>query len=150
PGRSQAAVKCDELGVPSERSGQCCGVQAMAQSFTASCDMACANALAAVVIVRGKPGQCGHLFAAEAAGLGQADQEGGCGAQSDAVDAGDQIEPIAQVTMSADGREQLLELVAKKPAESPDLILPELPYLRRAAALAVVLAAGDLIGDLID
>ena len=52
--------------------------------------------------------------------------------------------------MPTDLRNQLLELLAEKPAESLDFVLPELSWPLITAALAIVLAAGNLIDDLVD
>src|ERR1700722_944782 len=66
-GGSQATVERDQLGVPSKRGWERRHVKGIAQSLTASCDMADALPLAAVIIVRGKPGEGGNLSATEAA-----------------------------------------------------------------------------------
>src|ERR1700736_6538177 len=52
--------------------------------------------------------------------------------------------------MPADCCHQLLKLLAEKPVESLDLVIPELQRLGIAAALTIVLAAGNLIDDLVD
>src|SRR5262245_61017751 len=105
-----------------ERGGQRCAVEIVAQPLPASPDMTLADPLAALVVKGGKPGQRCDLLATEAADLRQAHQDGGRGAQCDAVHAGDQPEPLGEIRVPADRRDQLLELLLEEPAESLDLV----------------------------
>ena len=138
-GRPQAVVEVDELGVPTEGRCQRGCVQAVAQPLTASRNVSNATPVATVVVIGSKPGQCCSLLTTDAADLRHPHQDDSCGAQRDTVDAGDQVEPLGEIAVLADRRDQLLELLAEKPAQSLDFLLPELPQMRITARLAIVL-----------
>jgi hypothetical protein len=89
-------------------------------------DMSQTTSLAALVVIGSKASDGGGLFAGDAADLGHAHQNGDRGSQADAIDAGDQIEPSREITMLANGGDQLLELGLQEPLEPVDLLLPEL------------------------
>src|SRR5260221_309914 len=112
--------------------------------------MAQAIPLAAVVVVGSEPGQRGGLLATDAADLRQAHQDGGRGTQRDTIDAGDQVEPLGEVTVPADRLDQRFELPLEKPAVSLDLVLPERSQTWITAGFEIVLGPGNLIDDLID
>ena len=94
-GGDQAFVDSCELVVPTEGGGQGRDIEAFAQALTTALDMSHTNLIAAIVVVGSKAGESGGLFTREAADLGHAHQNGDGGSQTDAVDAGDQIEPLA-------------------------------------------------------
>src|SRR5437773_1001583 len=82
------------------------------------------TSFAAVIVIGSKAGDRGGLFAADAADLGHTHQNGDRGSQTDAVHAGDQVEPSREITMLANGGDQLLELGLQEPLEPVDLLLP--------------------------
>src|SRR5258708_19909288 len=84
------------------------------------------TSLAALVVIGSKASDGSGLFAGDAADLGHAHQNGDRGSQADTVDAGDQVEPSREITMLANGGDQLLELGLQKPLDPVDLLLPEL------------------------
>src|SRR5580704_7484904 len=148
-GRGEASVERGELGVPMEGRGERGIVYVVAQPLTTSLDVPRGRLVATILVVGRKAGQRRDLLAADPADLGHAHQNGDGGAQRDAVNAGNQIEALGEVAVSADRGDQVLELLLEKPAQSLDLVIPELP-LRIAGGLAIVLAPGDLVDDLID
>src|SRR6202023_4004092 len=149
-GRPQAVVEVDEIGVPTEGRCQRGCVQAVAQPLTASRNVSNATPVATVGVIGSKPGQCCSLLTTDAADLRHPHQDDSCRAQRDTVDAGDQVELLGEIAVLADRRDQLLELLAEKPAQSLDFLLPELPQTRITAGLAIVLEPGNLVDDLID
>ena len=82
--------------------------------------------------------------------LKYAHQNGDRGSQTDAVHAGDQVEPSREITMLANGGDQLLELGLQEPLEPVDLLLPELPDTLVPARLTTGLDLGDILRELLD
>ncbi len=79
-----------------------------------------------------------------------AHQDGDGGRQTDAVDRGNQIEPLRQVGVLADRRFQPLQLGPLHRLKSCDLRLPMLTDARVAAALAAVLQDGNVLAQLVE
>src|SRR5205823_11948647 len=73
----------------------------------------------------------------------------GCG-RADAVHAGDQIEPVGEIAMLANGGDQLLEFALQQSLEPIDLLLPECADTRVAAGLSAGLELRDILGELLD
>src|SRR5438132_1190464 len=63
----------------------------------------------AVVVVGSEAGECRGLPACDASDLGHAHQDGHCGLEPHTVHALDQIKPLGQVAVMAEGRRQVLE-----------------------------------------
>ena len=103
-GGDQTAVERHELRVPAEGCRQSRGVEACSQPRAAVLDMACSDAIGAVVVEGSKAGERGGMLAGDAADLWHAHQDGDCGSQSDAVDADDQVEPLGEIAVLADCR----------------------------------------------
>src|SRR5437773_12111727 len=108
------------------------------------------TSFAAVIVIGSKAGDRGGVFAAYAADLGHTHQNGDRGSQTDAVHAGDQVEPSREITMLANGGDQLLELGLQEPLEPVDLLLPELPDTLVPARLTTGLDLGDILRELLD
>jgi hypothetical protein len=75
------------------------------------------------------------LFACHAADLRHADQNGDCGSQTDAINAGDQVKPLGQIVVLPNCADQALEFAVQEALEPADLLLPELPDTLVAARL---------------
>src|ERR1019366_2090546 len=149
-GCDQAFIDCDELGVPTETSRQSGVINALAQALTTPIDTPRSDAVATVVVVRSKACERGDLLAGDAADLGHSHQDGDRGWQADAIDAGDQIEPRGEIRMLADRRDQLLTLAPENLVETSDFLDPEAPNTLVTTALAAVLEACNVLGDLLD
>src|SRR5437588_3987828 len=104
-------------------------------------DMSQTSSLAAVIVIGSKAGDRSGLFAADA---------GDRCSRADAVHAGDQIEPVGEIAMLANGGDQLLEFALQQSLEPIDLLLPECADTRVAAGLSAGLELGDILGELLD
>src|SRR5215207_8426211 len=149
-GCGQTAIERHEVGVPAEGCWQSRGIQACSQPCAAVPDVACSDAIGAVVVEGSKSGERGSVLAGDAADLGHAHQNSDCGSQSDTVDADDQVEPFGQIAVLADCRCQGLEFAVQKPRGTGDFLLPELPDTWGTAGFAAGLATGDVLRDLLD
>src|SRR5438552_522487 len=112
---AQPLVERRQLRVPAQRGDPCRGVEIIAQPLAATRDVSIAGVLATVVIVGGKPSQRAGLAAAELADLRHAHHEGACGAQRNAIDAEDQVEPLGEIGMLTDRRHSCLSRCRKSP-----------------------------------
>src|SRR5207248_2620904 len=119
-------------------------------SLASPFDMSQTSSLAAVIVIGSKAGDGGGLFAADAADLGHAHQNGDRCARADAVHAGDQIEPVGEIAMLANGGEQLLEFALQLSLEPIDLLLPECADTRVAAGRTAGLDLGDILRELLE
>src|SRR6516165_1517524 len=104
----QPFVERNELRIPVERRREGGSIKRSPQTLATACDVSDAHEIAAVVIIGGEPGECGGLLAGDAADLGHAHQDGDCGAQYDAIDAVDEIEPLGEIVMHPDRSHQAL------------------------------------------
>ena len=89
-----------QLCIPIEDSRQGCCVEALPQALASAFDVPWTASQTAVVVIGSKPGEGGGLFATDATDLGHAHQDGNSCAQTDTVDAGDQVEPIGEIAVS--------------------------------------------------
>src|SRR2546430_6008934 len=103
--------------------------------------------VAAVIVERSKAGERSDMFTADTADLGQTHQYGNRGSQSDAIDAGHQLEPLDQIPVLADRCCQLLELEPLEPLATGDLIASAARNPWVAAALTAVLQSGQACGQ---
>src|SRR5258708_39086261 len=120
------------------------------QPLTAALAVPGTNLLTAVIIIGGKSGERGSLLPGDLADLGHTHEDGDGSRQPNAVDAVDQIEPLGEVGMLADRRDQSLEFDLLALLQAGDILLPELVNPRIAAALDPVLEARDILADLIN
>src|SRR5262249_36957130 len=146
----QAPVKRHQLRVPVKSCRQRSSVKRMAQSLTAALDVTHPDVIAAIVIIGSKASKRGDLLPRDASELRQAYQYADCGLQSDAIDAVEQIKPLGQVAMLANGDNKALKLGFLELFEAGDLCLPDLADARITAGFATVLDRSDVGNDLLN
>src|SRR5829696_9069140 len=88
-GGPQPLVKGDEVRIPEKGCRQRGGIERPAQPLASTFDMTSAASLTAVIIIWRKPGERGHLLAAECADLRHAHQDRERGRHSGTADAVD-------------------------------------------------------------
>ena len=147
---NQSFVERDQLWIPAERGGKSGSVKGTTQARATAQDVTGTDQIAAVAIIWSKPCKRSRLLARNAADLRHAHHNRDCGWQSDAIHAVDQIEPLAEVAVLADCRNEALKLGFLSLFETGDLRLPGLADARISARFVPVLEHCDVFDDLLN
>jgi len=107
-------------------------------------------ALGAIVVEGSQTDERGGFFTANIAKFRSADDEGECGALSDAIDACRQRQAVRQVLMLSQLGGELLELERAPSLEANDLAVEATAQLHVPDGLTSGLEANDVLLDLLD
>src|SRR4051812_2191701 len=146
----EAAVVSNQRTVPALGCGQRGIEESPADAAATAIDVALAGAFSRVVVKGGDANQGRDTFAADLAELGQQDDKGQGGADADAVDAFDQLEPRSEIVLLAHRGLQADQLSLAAPFASLDVTIDLLEDPLVGKALATALEASDIGLDLLD
>src|SRR6185436_10997085 len=146
----ETAVLGNEGFVPELRSRPCGIEEGPTNAAAAASDMALAGAFTGLVVKGGDADQGRDLFAADFSEFGQEDDKGQGSADTDAIDAGDQLEAAGEIVVFAQGglQSQQLGVAAALLGLDVAIDLIEDPFVDKV--LATGLEASDVKLDLFD
>jgi len=146
----ETAVLVDEGFVPELRSRPCGIEEGPTNAAAAASDMALAGAFTGLVVKGGDADQGRDLFAADFSEFGQEDDKGQGSADTDAIDAGDQLEAAGEIVVFAHGGLQSYQLGVAAALLGLDVAIDLIEDPLVDKVLATGLEASDVKLDLFD